>query len=102
MPQLNTVKPMRDDIPLTPASVELAQRAQAAERALATQETGIRFDGDRPYLPRPLPTYDPVTEAEQMRRVEALETLTTIVRAYGPQRVSTWIRNIADIEGMQA
>lgn len=51
MLSLSEIKPMREDPPLTPSSVELAKRAQAAERALATQETGVQFDGDRPYVP---------------------------------------------------
>jgi hypothetical protein len=46
-------QPMRDDIPLTADSLKLAKLAQAEDRAKATAETGIQFDGDRPYLPKP-------------------------------------------------
>jgi hypothetical protein len=57
MPQLNTVKPMREDPPLTDDSLKRAMRQQAEDRAKVTAETGLKFDGDRPYLPAKVLTF---------------------------------------------
>jgi hypothetical protein len=55
MPQLNTVKPMREDPPLTEDSLTKAKRQQAEDRAKVTAETGLKFDADgNPYLPKVL------------------------------------------------
>jgi hypothetical protein len=53
--ELNLAHPqvMRQDIPLTDDSLTKAKRQQAEDRAKVTAETGVQFDGDRPYLPRP-------------------------------------------------
>jgi hypothetical protein len=58
MPQLNTVKPMREDPPFSDDSLSRAKRQQAEDRAKVTAETGLKFDADgNPYLPAKVLTF---------------------------------------------
>lgn len=54
---LAQVKPMREDIPFSEDSLKRAKRQQAEDRARVTAETGVQFEGDRPYLPAKVLTF---------------------------------------------
>jgi hypothetical protein len=102
MPQLNTVKPMRDEIPLTEDSLSKAKRQQAEDRAKVTAETGLKFDADgNPYLPAKVLTM-PVgpRRIPWNSQLDCDEAIDIAVETYGLEAVVRALRLVAATNGV--
>ena len=91
--QINTAKPMREDIPQTEHSKALALQAQLEERAKVTAETGLLFDGDRPYVPAKVLTFAQ-KDADELFTAPSACVRVDLLRSLEKQRagkLQTWL-----------
>jgi hypothetical protein len=98
--RLAQVQPMREDIPLSDDSLSRAKRQQAEDRAKVTAETGLKFDGDKPYLPAKVLTM-PVgpRRIPWNSQLDCDEAIDLAVETFGLEAVIRAVRLVAATNG---